>query len=417
MKVPLLDLKQQYFLIREEINEAIKKVSESQHFILGPEVEKFEKEFANYCGTSYAVGCSSGSDALLLALMSLDIGQGDYVICPSFTFYSTASAITRLGARPIFVDICPKSFNISIDETRKILEKSSVANNCVYTNEDGNKGNIRAILPVHLFGQSVDMEAWSELGRKYNLSIIEDCAQSVGSKDINGNLVGTKSLFGCFSFFPSKNLGCFGDGGAVITNSLRMFNKLKRLRVHGMEPKYEHQEIGINGRLDAIQAAILRVKLRYLDKWHNSRLENAKAYNCKFLSAGGIELKNYTQDYDLPLIVPSIGQGNSKHVFNQYVIRVPKQLRDLLRTHLNKNEIGCEIYYKTPLHLQPCFSYLNVDLNSCGTSQKISNEVLALPVYPELDSDQQTYVVDIVVSFLKRYKKQYKFCEAFEPIN
>ena len=414
MKVPLLDLKKQYFSLKKEMDLALKEVIESQYFILGPVVEEFEHKFASYCGASHAVGCSSGSDAILLSLMAMDVGPGDFVLCPSFTFYSTASSITRLGACPIFVDICPHTYNMSLSETRKILDRVKDKQTLLFEDSQGLKGCIKALLPVHLFGQSLDMKAWSDLSIEFGVPIIEDCAQSVGARDMFENISGSKGDMGCFSFFPSKNLGCFGDGGAVVTNSQDLADRLKRLRVHGMHPKYEHQEIGINGRLDSLQAAVLNVKMKYLDSWHEMRCRNADNYDRYFSEAGAIGKSNEILTDGIPLKIPSRPLRPARHVVNQYVIRVPEGLRDSLRDFLHQKNIGCEIYYKIPLHLQRCFEFMGHSEGSYPHTENASREVLALPIYPELTAGEQEYVALSVIHFLKEHKNKFKFDSKFE---
>jgi len=374
--VPLLDLKAQYATLRDEIEPVIRKVVEDQWFILGPEVAALEQEIADYVGVKHAIGCASGSDAILLALMALDIGCGggrnDRVICPSYTFFSTAGSIYRLGAFPVFADIDPATYNADIDHTRELARRVQ--------NETGRLG---ALMPVHLFGQTVDMDAWLDLGAEFGVPVIEDAAQAIGSKDASGAMAGSRGRVGCFSFFPSKNLGGFGDGG--------------------MEPKYHHALVGVNGRLDAIQAAVLRVKLRHLEPWHADRQSNAARYDRQFAEAGARSSDVPFDDAvseSFPLRTPLPAEAPGRHIYNQYVIRVPAELRDPLRDHLKAHQIGNEVYYPIPLHLQECFSMLGYAAGDLPESERAAAETIALPVYPELTDEQQRRVVEVITRFL-----------------
>ncbi len=368
MKVPLLDLKPQYAAIRDEVDDAIRRVVESQHFILGPEVEGLEREIAEHCGARRAVGCASGSDAILLVLMALDIGPGDQVICPSYTFFATAGAIARLGAIPVFVDIDPVTYNLDADRVR------AVAARCA---------RLRAIMPVHLFGRCVDMDGLMALGDDLGVPIIEDAAQAIGARDERGAPAGSRSRAGCFSFFPSKNLGAFGDAGIVTTNDEALADRMAALRVHGGRERYYHDEVGFNSRLDAIQAAVLRVKLRHLEAWSKARRANAAHYDK--LLAGTRSIRT-----------PAAPKAPATHIYNQYVIRVPAASRDPLREHLKERGIGNEVYYPVPLHLQACFVELGYAEGDLPESEAAAKETLALPIYPELTLQQREYVAESI---------------------
>lgn len=370
MKVPLLDLKEQNDILRPEIEAALGKVLDTNGFILGAEVAALEEEVADYCATKYAVGCASGSDALLLALMALDVKEGDEVITTPYSFFATVSAITRLGAIPVFVDIDPQTYNLDISQIEaKITEKT------------------KAIQPVHLYGQCAEMDELNEICKKYNIAIVEDAAQAIGAED-GGKRAGAMSEIGCFSFYPSKNLGGMGDGGMMTTNDEALANKLKALRVHGSEERYYHKYIGLNSRLDGFQGAVLRVKLQHLDSWTNKRKSNADNYRTLFENAGLTE----------HLILP-FERENVRHIYNQYVVRVPNG-RDELRAFLTANEIGTDIYYPVSLHLQECFEYLGYRANDFPESEKASQETLALPIFPELSVEQQEFVVQKIYQFV-----------------
>ena len=374
MKVPLLDLKAQYHSIREEILKVTQEVYESQYFILGPKVEALEKEIAEYCSSKYAKGVSSGTDALLISLVAADVVPEDIVITTPYTFFATAGSIARLGAVPVFVDIDPDTYNIS---TRGV--ESTVA-----AMTDDQHSKLKAIMPVHLYGQCADMDPILKIAKKHDLVVIEDAAQAIGA-EYKGKRAGSIGDFGCFSFFPSKNLGAFGDGGIVTTNSDELHEKLKILRVHGSYPKYYHKIIGGNFRLDALQAAIVSVKLKYLDGWTEARQGNANKYRELFASTG--------LDY---IKLPVESQG--RHIYNQFVISVPKK-RDDLRLFLQEAGIGTEVYYPVPMHLQECFSYLNYKKGDFPVSEHAASHTLALPIYPELTEDQQAYVVEKIKEF------------------
>jgi len=378
MKVPFFDLNAQFSSIEEEIKSALDEVFKTQQFILGPKVEALEQAIAHYCQTQYAIGVASGSDALLLSLMAFGIGQEDEVILPPFTFFATAGAVSRVGATPVFVDIDPETYNI---DPFKIEEKITP--------------RTKAIIPVHLFGQCADMEPILNLARTKNLFVIEDAAQALGAEyrahpNSAGRKAGEMGHLGCLSFYPTKNLGAFGDAGMVVTHNAEWAEKIRLLRVHGSQPKYFHKRIGINSRLDAIQAGILLVKLRYLEKWTEERQRKAKRYGDLFQ-----DLLSSVDGLRLPTI-----QYKNRHIFNQYVIRI--QERDRLRQFLTKNGIGTDIYYPLPLHLQECYSFLKYRRGDLPISEKASEEVLALPIYPELTEDQQMTVVDRIKVFYNK---------------
>lgn len=365
MKVPLLDLKPQYAEIKEKVIPEIMDVIENQAFILGPKVAQVEEELADYIGTKFTVGCSSGTDALLLALMALDIGPGDEVITTPYTFFATAGSIARSGAKAVFVDIDPETFLMDVNQ---IEEKINL--------------NTKAIMPVHLFGQCVDMDPLMSLARKFNLKVIEDAAQAIGAT-YKGKKAGQIGDIGCFSFFPSKNLGGFGDGGLVSTNDESLYERLKGLRVHGGKKQYHHKEVGLNARLDALQAAVISVKLPHLDSWTEGRRNNAEVYNRLFK--------------DNENIVTPTEEEDRYHIYNQYVIRVND--RDALKQHLKENDIGCSVYYPLSLHQQRCFAELGYKTGCFPVSEKAAQETLALPIYPHLKREQLEYVAEVVNSF------------------
>ncbi len=387
LTVPLLDLKPQYHALKDELDAAMLKVAESQYFILGPATRALEERVAAYCGARHGIGISSGTDALLVALMALDIGAGDEVVTSPYTFFATGGTIARVGARPVFVDIDPATFNISI----KLLE-DFLASSCerkadgLYNRATG--GRVRALMPVHLYGQSADMDPLMALARKYDLRVIEDAAQAIGSEYAGGRRVGSIGDVGCLSFFPTKNLGAFGDAGMCVTNDDALAAKIRMLRVHGMEPKYYHALIGGNFRIDEIQAAVLAVKLGHLDSWHEGRQRNAAFYDKAFKAAGLAGT----------VTLPARQQGY-RHIFNQYVIRVPK--RDALRAYLSECGIGTEVYYPVPLHMQECFAYLGHQASDFPESARAAQETLALPIFPELSEEQLQHVVDSIRAFLQ----------------
>jgi len=374
-EVPLLDLRAQYASIRSEVEEALRRVLESQRFVLGPEVEALEREIAEYCDVPFAIGCASGSDALLLAMLALGVETGDEVLCPAYTFFSTAGSIARLGARPVFADIDPSTYNLDLESTRKAAARCT---------------RLKALLPVHLFGQACDVEGTLALAEELGVPVVEDAAQAIGAEDAQGFRCGSRGEIGCFSFFPSKNLGGFGDGGILTTRSPELAARLRALRVHGVEHGYRHAVVGLNSRLDAIQAAVLRVKLRHLDAWTAARQANAAAYDTAFGSAGG-----------LPVTGPRPAPRPARHIYNQYVIRVPAALRDALRSTLEARGIGTAIYYPLGLHEQACFSELGYQHGDLPETEAAAAETLALPVYPELSGEQRAQVVSSIVSFLR----------------
>jgi dTDP-4-amino-4,6-dideoxygalactose transaminase len=382
--VPLLDLKAQFAQIRAEVMPVIEEVCASQRFILGEHVLELEAAVARYCGCASGVGVSSGTDALLLALMALGVGVGDEIITTPFTFFATAGTIARLGARPVFCDIDPDSFNLSPTAVRDFVDRRcSVQNGQLINGATG--GRIVGVMPVHLYGQSADMDPLMDIARQHNLKVIEDAAQAIGT-EYNGVRVGSIGDIGCFSFFPSKNLGAFGDAGLCTTNNADLAESMRVLRVHGGKPKYFHSVIGGNFRIDELQAAVLRVKLNYLDGWTAARQRNAAFYDAAFAAAG---LTNKLKG-------PQVAK-NGRHIFNQYVVRV--QNRDALRAFLTERGVGSEIYYPVPLHLQGCFAYLNYSMGAFPESERAAAETLALPIYPELQPAQLRTVVDSIVEF------------------
>ncbi len=368
--VPLLDLKAQYATIREEVRAAVDRVLESQHFILGPEVEALEAEMAAYCQCGYGIGVSSGSDALLVALMAIDLQPGDEVLTTPYTFFATAGAIVRLGGRPVFVDIDPATYNL--DPTR--LEAAVTP-------------RTRAILPVHLYGQMANMHPVMEVADRHGLHVIEDAAQAIGA-EYKGQRAGCIGHCGCFSFFPSKNLGGVGDGGLVTTNDPKLADRLRLLRGHGARPKYHHRVVGGNFRLDALQAAVLRVKLRHLDAWSAARQHNAESYR-RLLAASGLVS-------DGRVVLP-VDAGYGRHVYNQFVIRAER--RDGLAHYLKQQQIGTEVYYPLPMHLQECFAGLGLRAGDFPESEAAAQESLALPIYPELSDAMLERVVQAIGEF------------------
>ena len=370
MKVPLLDLQAQYPTIREEVRAAVDRVFESQQFVLSSEVKALEEELARYCQTKFAIGCASGSDALLLGLMSCGVSDGDEVITTPFTFFASASAITRLGARPVFVDIDERTYNIDPAQVEAAITDRT-----------------KAIMPVHLYGQCTDMNPLIALSERGGIPIVEDAAQAIGAED-RGRRAGSLGTIGCFSFYPSKNLGGAGDGGMMVTNDLDHARRLHLLRVHGEETKYHHKVVGLNSRLDALQAAVLRVKLPHLDEWIAARQRKAQQYELMFLDAG------LSEEIQVPFVRPG-----ARHIFHQFVIRVSGGKRDALRNHLRENDIGTDVYYPVPLHLQECFAYLGYREGEFPAAEAGAKETLALPVYPELTDEQQDFVVRTIANF------------------
>ena len=388
MKVPLLDLKAQYSQIKKELDEALIRVAESQYFILGPEVEKLEKTMNEYIGCTSSIGVSSGTDALLVALMAIDIQPGDEVILPTYSFFATAGVVSRLNAKPVFCDVDPVTFNIDPSKIEELVTERT-----------------KAITPVHLYGQSADMNPIMEIAKKHNLVVIEDAAQSIGTQYKDGRTTGTIGEIGCFSFFPSKNLGGFGDGGLVTAMDAELGEKIRILRVHGGKPKYYHRIIGGNFRLDAIQAAVINVKFPHLDSWSKQRQSNADLYTSLFVDKGlasgeGVVEFSETEKVLIPKAVYRSADIPRYHIYNQYVIRVED--RDGLREHLKQKEIGTEIYYPVPFHLQDCFAYIGNKKGDFPVAEFCAEKSLALPIYPELTNEQIEYTVDSIKEFLDK---------------
>ena len=368
-QVPLLDLKAQHAQIREEVLREIVRVVDSQRFIMGDDVKELEKSIASYCSTSHAIGCASGSDALFLALLALEIAPGDKVLTTPYTFFATVGAICRIGAEPVFVDIEPGTFNMDMSQVADALNRNP---------------GIRAIIPIHLFGGCAEMGPLMKLASAKGIPVIEDAAQAIGS-EYEGLRAGSIGSIGCFSFFPSKNLGGYGDGGILTTNDPALAERLSALRVHGAKRKYFHDWIGVNSRLDNLQAAILRVKLQYLDKWTQGRQQNADRY------------RSILGSLDLPLVLPQPAPYQTRHIYNQFVIRTHR--RDELMAHLKQHEIGTEVYYPLPLHLQPCFAHLGGKPGDYPVSERSAAESLALPIQSELTPDSIEYVSAAIRSF------------------
>lgn len=366
MQVPLLDLVEQYASLKDEFMKEIAEICDSQRFILGDKVTKLERELAEYCGVPHVCGVTSGSDALLIALMAEKIGYGDEVITSPFTFFATAGAVARVGATPVFVDIQAETYNINPE----LIEAAITS-------------RTKAIIPVHLFGQCCDMDKINAIAKKHNLIVIEDACQSIGA-EYKGKKAGSLGDYGCFSFFPSKNLGCFGDGGAVSTNSSERFELLKTYRNHGQGSTYIHKYVGGNFRIDALQAGILSIKLRELNNWHDGRARNAGIYRKLF--AG---IKNQEE-----VILPGLADYTTRHIYNQFSIRIVGGKRDSVKKFLTENGVGCNIYYPLPLHLQECFAGLGGKKGDCPVSETIAGEILALPIYPELKVEQLEFVVE-----------------------
>src|SRR5215472_12638047 len=368
-QIPLLDLQAQHKHIREEVLAEIVRVVDSQKFILGEDVKKLEGEIAAYSGTKFAIGCASGSDALILALMALDVRPGDEVLTTPYSFFATAGAISRVGAVPVFVDIEEDTFNLDVKLAAKTLDAHP---------------KVRAMIPVHLFGGCADMDPIMQMAEGRGVPVIEDAAQSIGS-EYKGRRAGSIGRIGCFSFFPSKNLGCYGDGGLVTTNDTALAERLSALRVHGGKKKYYHEWIGMNSRLDALQAAVLRVKLRYLDGWSEGRQKNAERYRTQLAKLG----------LDMKPLTPASYQ--TRHIYNQFVIR--SERRDALQAHLKGQGIGTEVYYPIPLHLQPCYAFLGHKAGDFPVSEKLALESLALPVHSELATEDIEYICNSIQAF------------------
>jgi len=383
MNVPLLDLKAQYLSIRPEIDAAIAEVCESQKFILGPQVRTCEEAIAKYCGCAHAVGVSSGTDALLVSLMAEGIGPGDEVITTAYSFFATAGCIARLGAKPVFADVDPLTYNLSPARLEQRITK-----------------NTKAIVPVHLYGQMADMDPIMDVAMRNKLVVVEDGAQAIGA-EYKGHRAGSIGHYGCFSFFPSKNLGAFGDGGMVVANDAERAEKLRSLRAHGSKPKYYHKLVGGNFRLDTLQAAIVLAKLKHLDEWTAKRQSNAARYD-RLFEESGLVSSGLVQLPGIPFSSRTMSEkrattNGGRHVFNQYVIRVPR--RNDLQAFLKERSVGTEVYYPLPLHLQECFASLGYKPGDFPESEGAANGSLAIPVYPELTDAQARYVVDSVQTF------------------
>ncbi|MBC8258357.1 MAG: DegT/DnrJ/EryC1/StrS family aminotransferase [SAR324 cluster bacterium] len=383
MKVPLLDLRPPLEELRNEIVEAVTQVIDSTRYIMGPEIDGLEKEISAYCGTNDAVGVSSGTDALLLALMVLDVGPGDFVLTSNFSFFATAGVVARLHATPVFVDIDPQTLNIDPESLSRVLAEM----------DSQTRKRVKAIIPVHLYGQCADMEAILKISSEYNIPVIEDGAQAIGAEcEIDGQIrsAGSSGDFGCFSFFPSKNLGGVGDGGIVTVNNSEMADQLRLKRVHGGERKYYHRVIGGNFRLDPIQAAVIRVKLPHLNKWHRQRQDNAEHYNKLFAE----------KDLGGKVRTPFVGHSDNlqnPHIYNQYVIKAER--RDELQSFLAENDIASEVYYPLPFHLQECFLHLGGKTGDFPVSEAAAEEVLALPVYPGMTKEMRETVVEQIAKY------------------
>lgn len=388
MKVPLLDLKPQYHMLKKEIDDAVQRVIESQYFIMGPDIAELEKEICTYLNCKRAIGVTSGTDAILIALMAIDLQPDDEVIMPTYSFFATAGVVARMFAKPVFTDVDPITFNMDPNDIEKKITTKT-----------------KAIIPVHLYGQSADMDKIMAIADKHKIYVIEDAAQAIGTQYKDGRFAGTIGHIGCFSFFPSKNLGGFGDAGIVTTNDDKLADKLKMLRMHGMEPKYYHKIIGGNFRLDSLQAAVLRVKLPHLDSWSQKRRDNAKLYTKLFIEAGLSEKEGNTKfDNKNKVLIPDAvfksEEVKNYHIYNQYIIRV--ESRDQLWDFLKKKEIGCEVYYPVPFHRQECFAYLKNNDNDYPVSNFAAEHSLALPIYPELTNEQIKYVVDCIAEFINK---------------
>lgn len=388
MEIPFFDLHYQFEQIKNEIYSVVSEIFETQRFILGKYVTRFEQDFAAYCGTKYAVAVSSGTDALLAALMAIDIKPGDEVILPDFTFFATAGVVQRLQAKPVFVDIDPLTYNINTNLIENLINEKT-----------------RAIIPVHIFGQCVNMEQLFELSEKYNIPVIEDACQAIGASYSDGRLAGNLGLMGCFSFYPTKNLGGAGDSGAITTNDDELYLKLKQMRNHGMEPRYYHHFVGGNFRMDEIQAAVLSIKLKYVNEWNNLRRINQKLYHKYFIDNGLSDL-NYNSSFseNNKVIQPyteyfQIGNPSvhSYHTFHQYCVRSEK--RNELRAFLSENKIGTDVYYPVPLHQQRCFEHFNYADADFPATNRICCEILALPIFPEISELQIRHIVEKITAF------------------
>jgi dTDP-4-amino-4,6-dideoxygalactose transaminase len=377
----MLDLQRQYEQVRAEVLEAVGRVCASQHYILGAEVEAFERELAEFCSASDAIGCASGTDALWLALAAAGVQAGDQVLTTPFSFFASASAIVRVGARPVFADIEPQTFNLDPARVEAFLGS-------------GRRDKLRALLPVHLYGQCADMDTLLRLAGEFRLPVIEDAAQAIGAR-WGKRKAGSMGISAAFSFYPTKNLSAYGDAGAVTTSNLEMAAHMRRLRNHGSAQRYVHEELGWNSRLDAIQAAILRVKLKYVEGWNESRRQRAAHYD-RLFAAAGLTSTGQQPENTAPIQLPQTS-ANAYHVFHQYVVRAYR--REELREFLTARKIGTEIYYPIPLHLQPCFVYLGYREGDFPEAERAAKEVLALPMFPELTEDEQVWVVKSIADF------------------
>ncbi len=385
--VPLLDLREQYASIKDDVDRAIGRVVASQGFIGGSEVAGLEQEIAGVCGAAHGVGCGSGSEAILLAMMAIGVKPGDEVVCPAFTFFATAGSIARLGGVPVFADIDPVSYNMDLDSAREAA---------------GRCRRLAAIIAVHLYGRTADLDTLCDLAEEFGVPLIEDAAQAIGSLDARGRPAGSDGAVAGFSYYPPKNLGGYGDGGMLTTNDGDLAARLRMLRDHGAVTRYHHNLIGLNSRLDAIQAAVLRVKLPHLGRWNKARQAHARHYERAFTAAGAASSATPLRPGGLPLRFPQAPAGRASHIFHQYVIRVPARLRDGLRDHLKQHGIGTEVYYPVPLHLQPCFESLGYHRGDLPHSELAAQETLALPVYPELTERQLDRVAQTIIEFLDR---------------
>jgi dTDP-4-amino-4,6-dideoxygalactose transaminase len=373
-QVPLLDLAAQHATIREEILAELIPLIDSQRFIMGPAIGELECKIAGYTQSRYAIGCASGSDALLLAWMALELGPGDKVITTPYSFFATAGSLSRIGVEPVFVDIDPVTFNLDPNQVEDAFRKHS---------------NIWAIQPVHLFGGCADMDPLLEIGRRKGAVVVEDAAQAIGA-EYKGTRCGAIGAMGCFSFYPGKNLGGYGDGGMITTNDPELAQTLAKLRLHGGRDKYFHEMVGINSRLDTLQAAVLKIKLKHLDHWTERRQHHAAIYMELFAGL------------DLPIELPQVAPYQTRHVFNQFTLQCEQ--RDALKQHLSTMGIGCEVYYPLPLHLQECFSELGYEPGDLPVSERLANRALSIPVYPELSEDDQAYVVGAIADFYSAAK-------------
>jgi len=390
MSVPLLDLQAQYGPLRDEILAAMTRVADSQRFIMGPEIDALEQELAAMLGIRHAIAVSSGTDALLLALMALDIKAGDEVITPTYSFFATAGCVARVGARPVLVDIDPATFNIDVEQAISAIGPRT-----------------KAIMPVHLFGQSADLDPLLEAASSAGIPIVEDAAQAIAAT-YHGRPIGGIGAFGCFSFFPSKNLGAFGDAGLVTTNDDALADRARLLRTHGMRPRYYHHVVGANFRMDALQAAILRVKAPHLNAWTEGRRANAATYRELFRAAGLVGDGAPRTPPPWQILIPSEALG-CRHIYNQFVIRSSE--RDALKAHLDAEGIGNEIYYPVPFHQQPCFAYLGYAAGAFPHAERAATESLAIPIYGELTRAQQEDVVSTIAEFAKRSRLRQGFGE------